>query len=138
MGKLPIPVGYYVAVAPGNRSFIGGGLFASMFKDATTMIRNYITANGAELETIVSEKGFAEHFVIKGEALRNVPKGYDPAHPQADYLKNKSWYLEYPVSDEEVIDENRFVTQATLLFRLIKPFNDYLNTALKDFMMPSR
>ena len=138
MGKLPIPVGYYITIAPGNRSFIGGGLFASMFKDATTMIRDYITANGTELEAIVSEKAFAEHFVVKGEALRNVPKGYDPAHPQADYLKNKSWYLEYPVSNEEVTDGNRFVAQAALLFSYMKPFNDYLNTALKEFTMPSR
>jgi uncharacterized protein (TIGR02453 family) len=138
MGKLPIPVGYYVAIAPGNHSFIGGGLFASMFKDATTMIRDYITANGMEFEAIASEKTFAEHFAIKGEALKNVPKGYDPAHPQADYLKNKSWYLEYPVSDEEVTDGNRFVAQAALLFRYMKPFNDYLNTALKEFTMPSR
>jgi len=138
IGKLPIPVGYYVAIAPGNRSFIGGGLFASMFKDATTMIRDYITANGAELEAIVSEKAFAEHFAIKGEALKNVPKGYDPAHPQADYLKNKSWYLEYLVSDEEVTDGNHFVKQAALLFRYMKPFNDYLNTALIKFTIPSR
>jgi uncharacterized protein (TIGR02453 family) len=131
-------VGYYVAVAPGNRSFIGGGLFASMFKDATTMIRDYITANGTELEAIVSEKAFAEHFVIKGEALKNVPKGYDPAHPQADYLKNKSLYLEYPISDGEVADGNRFMAQAALLFRYMKPFNDYLNSALLGFTMPSR
>jgi uncharacterized protein (TIGR02453 family) len=138
MGKLPIPVGYYIAIAPGNRSFIGGGLFASMFNDATTMIRNYITANGAELEAIVSEIVFAEHFTVKGETLKNVPKGYDPAHPKADYLKNKSWYLEYPVSDEEVTNGNRFVVQAALLFKYMKPFNDYLNTALKEFTMPSR
>ena len=69
--------------------------------------------------------------------MKNVPKGYDPAHPQADYLRNKSWYLEYPVSDEEVTDENRFVKQTALLFRYMKPFNDYLNTALKGFAMPT-
>jgi hypothetical protein len=102
------------------------------------MIRDYITANGADLEAIVSEKAFVEHFTVKGEALKNVPKGYDPAHPQADYLKNKSWYLEYSVSDEEVTDGNRFVAQATLLLRYMKPFNDYLNTALREFTMPSR
>ncbi|MDR2196631.1 MAG: DUF2461 domain-containing protein, partial [Coriobacteriales bacterium] len=52
-GKLPIPVGYFVSVAPDNRSFLGGGLFASMFKDATTMIRDYIAAHGSELNAIV-------------------------------------------------------------------------------------
>jgi uncharacterized protein (TIGR02453 family) len=138
MGKLPIPVGYYVAIAPGNRSFLGGGLFASMFKDATAMVRDYIAANGTEFEAIISERTFAGHFAVKGESLKNIPKGYDPTHPQAKYLKNKNWYLEYPVSDEQIIDDRRFVEQAALLFRYMKPFNDYLNSALGEFMMPAR
>ena len=35
MGKLPVPVGYYLMIKPGNQSFLGGGLFADMCKDAT-------------------------------------------------------------------------------------------------------
>ncbi|MCL1983222.1 MAG: DUF2461 domain-containing protein [Clostridiales bacterium] len=138
MGKLPIPVGYYIAIAPGNRSFIGGGLFASMFKDATAMIRDYIVANGNEYETIISDKSFAEYYVVKGEMLKNVPKGYDPAHPQAEYLKNKSWYLEYTIPDEQLTDADGFIVKITQLFKCVKPFNDYLNAALKDFKMPTR
>jgi len=65
-------------------------------------------------------------------------KGYDPAHPQAGYLKNKSWYLEYPVSDEQLMDADGFVKRAAQLFRYMKPFNDFLNSALRDFVMPSR
>ena len=130
--------GYYVAIAPGNRSFLGGGLFASMFKEATAMVRDYIVANGAELEAIIGEKTFSENFCIKGESLKNVPKGYDPDHPQAEYLKNKSWYVEYPFSDEQIMDKNRFVEQVALLFRYMKPLSDYLNSALREFVMPSR
>jgi uncharacterized protein (TIGR02453 family) len=137
-GKLPIPVGYYIAIAPGNRSFLGGGLFASMFKNATEMIRGYIAANGEAFDAIVVDKGFAEHFVVKGEALKNVPKGYDPAHAQAEYLKYKSWYIEYPVFDEQVVDSSGFVERAAWLFRKMKPFNDYLNSALEGFVMPAR
>ena len=32
-GKLPIPVGYYLMLRPGGRSFLGGGLFADMFRE---------------------------------------------------------------------------------------------------------
>ena len=32
-GKLPVPVGYYLMIKPGDQSFLGGGLFADMFKD---------------------------------------------------------------------------------------------------------
>jgi uncharacterized protein (TIGR02453 family) len=137
-GKLPIPVGYYVLIAPGNCSFLGGGLFASMFKDATAMVRDYITANGRGFEVIIGDKTFAEHFAVKGEALKNVPNGYDATHPQAEYLKNKSWYLEYPVSDEQIEDADGFVKQAARVFRLMKPFNDYMNAALAGFKMPLR
>lgn len=47
-GKLPVPVGYYLMIKPGNQSFLGGGLFADMFKDATAMVRDYLAKNGSE------------------------------------------------------------------------------------------
>ena len=31
MGKLPIPVGYYIMIKPNGGTFLGGGLFADMF-----------------------------------------------------------------------------------------------------------
>ena len=137
-GKLPIPVGYFISLAPGNKTFLGCGLFASMFKDATAMVRNYISANGREFDAIISDKVFAENFIVKGEALKNVPKGFDPDHLQAEYLKYKSWYLEHFVSDKLVADATDFVRHAALIFRLMKPFNDYLNAALREFKMPVR
>jgi len=137
-GKLPIPVGYYIVLAPGNRSFLGGGLFASMFKDATEMIRDYIAVHGREFDSIINDKTFASHFIVKGETLKNVPKKYDSNHPQAEYLKHKSWYLEYFVADEQAVDTESFIGYAAQLFRYMKPFNDYLNTALEGFTMPSR
>jgi uncharacterized protein (DUF2461 family) len=102
------------------------------------MVRDYIAANGKEFETVISDKSFMEHFTIKGESLKNVPNGYDAANPHAEYLKNKSWYLEYTVSDEQIMDGNGFIKQAARVFRLMKPFNDYLNAALEGFKMPSR
>ena len=137
-GKLPIPVGYYLMIKPGNQSFLGGGLFADMFKDATTMVRNYIVQNGKELESIINEPEFQKYFTIRGTALKNIPAGYDKSHPQAEYLKFKSWYLEYPLKDEELQDAESFLTKATELFHIMKPFNDYLNKALAGFQMPAR
>lgn len=136
-GKLPIPVGYYIKIQPGNRSFIGGGLFADMFKDATTMIRDYIATHGTEWQRIIDEKSFSETFSVKGECLKSVPRGYDPMHPQAQYLKNKSWYLEYPVSDD-LLQKNSFINLAADVFIRMQPFNAFLNNALIGFEMPTR
>lgn len=138
MGKLPVPVGYYLMIKPGDKSFLGGGLFADMFKDATTMVRDYISANGAQWEQIIHAPDFKKHFTVQGTSLKNVPAGYDKEHPQAEFLKYKSWYLEYPIKDAELADAGQFLDHAADLFRLMKPFNDYLNKALADFQMPTR
>lgn len=137
-GKLPVPVGYYLMIKPNNQSFLGGGLFADMFKDATAMIRDYIVRNGEEWEKIIHEPEFKKYFLVQGTALKKVPAGYDKEHPQAEYLKLKSWYLEYTLKDKELNNAEIFVEKAAELFRIMKPFNDYLNKALADFQMPAR
>ncbi len=137
-GKLPVPVGYYLMIKPDGQSFLGGGLFADMFKDATTMVRDYIAQNGREFHNLIHDPEFERYFVVRGSALKNVPAGYDKEHPQAEYLKFKSWYLEYPIKDEELLDADAFLIKAAELFRVMKPFNDYLNKALTDFQMPTR
>ncbi len=138
MGKLPIPVGYYLMLKPNGQSFLGGGLFADMFKDATRMVRDYISEHGSEWEAIIAAPSFQERFTVGGSALKNVPAGYERDHPQAEYLKYKSWYLEYPIQDKDLVDSNLFLTKAADIFRLMKPFNDYLNSALAGFKMPAR
>ena len=137
-GKLPVPVGYYLMIKPGGQSFLGGGLFADMFKDATTMVRDYISHKGRAWEAVIHDPAFEKHFTVKGTALKNVPTGYEKDHPQAEYLKYKSWYLEYPLSDDELGDAEAFLARAAELFRIMKPFNDYLNSALSGFQMPER
>ena len=56
----------------------------------------------------------------------------------ADYLKFKSWYLEYPVSNPVVEDTEQFLELAVDIFLKMKPFNDYLNQALAGLKRPER
>lgn len=138
MGKLPIPVGYYIMIKPGGGTFLGGGLFADMFANATKMVRDYISQHPDEWNSIINDAQFKKYFEVKGAALKNVPVGYDKDHKCVQYLKFKSWYLEYAVTDEQVADGEDFLTKAIEVFKVMKPFNDYLNKALKDFVMPTR
>lgn len=137
-GKLPIPVGYFLQLKPGGGSFLGGGLFADMFKDATRMVRDHIAAHGEEWERIIGAPAFRQRFAVGGTALKNVPAGYDKSHPQAEYLRYKSWYLEYPLQDGAIAGAEDFPAMAADVFALMKPFNDYLNEALAGFRMPER
>jgi len=135
-GKALVPVWFYMAVTPRDRSFLGAGLYSTVLKDATIMIRQHISKYPDEFEAVVKNVEFAPRFTVKGDALKNVPKGFDTNHSQADYLKNKSWYLEYPISDD-LLTSKDFVKEATGVFTRMKPFNDFLNDALKNFKMPS-
>ena len=138
MGKLPVPAGYYLMIKPGGQSFLGGGLFADMFRDATTMVRDYISTHGDEWEGIINAPEFKQHFTVRGTALKKVPTGYDKEHPQAESSKLKSWYLEYPIRDAELEDGEAFLAHAAEIFFLMKPFHNYLNKALVGFQMPTR
>lgn len=137
-GKLPIPVGYYIMIKPNNQTFLGGGLFASMFKDATSMIRDYINENGEEFESIINDENFTKYFTVKGDSLKNVPKIYDKEHPQAEFLKYKSWYVEHFIKDSEFSNDEQLIKNMARIFKIMKPFNDYLNKALVNFEMPKR
>ena len=137
-GKLPVPVGYYLMIKPGGQSFLGGGLFADMFKEATAMVRDYIVAHPQEWETVIQAEAFRACFMVQGTALKQVPAGYDREHPQAEFLKYKSWYLEYPVADDVIREADGFLELAEEIFRKMKPFNDLMNRALEGFRMPER
>lgn len=138
MGKLPVPVGYYLMIMPGGRSFLGGGLFADMFKDATSMVRDYIAKYPDRWEAVITDPQFVKYFTVRGTSLKNVPAGYDKTHPQAQYLKFKSWYLEYPVDDGLLRSPDDFLKLAVDVFTQMQPFNRFLNTALAEFEMPKR
>lgn len=137
-GKLPIPVGYFISIQPHNATMLGGGLFADMFKDATTLMRDYIVEHGSELEEIVLNPQFTSRFTLLGSKLKNVPRGYDPLHPYGDYLKYKSMFVEEFIPNQELYDSQKFAQLAAQEFYHMKPLNDFLNQALIDFQMPQR
>lgn len=135
LGKQPIPVGYYIMIKPGS-SFLGAGLFADMFKEATTLVRDYIVEHSDEWQEVI--KSLNNEFIVAGSALKNVPKGYDKEHPCAQYLQYKSWYIEYPIDDALLKNPQAFLDLAIEKFKQMKKLNDFLNQALIDFQMPER
>lgn len=136
-GKAPIPVGYYLSVAPGA-IFLGGGLFAPQFTDATRMVRDYVAVHGGELEAILTDPAFARHLSMTGEKLKGVPRGYDRESPWGEYLKHKTWAIEDFIGESDFLDRERFLDLATARFQLMRPFNAFFNRALANFTMPRR
>lgn len=136
-GRAPVPVGFFLHAAPGEL-FLGGGLFAPQFTQATAMVRAHLAEHGEEFLEIVEAPAFREQFVLVGERLKNVPRGFDAGLPCSPYLKYKCWAVEYHVLDGALEDAEKFTRIAVEKFLLMRPFNGYLNRALKDFKMPER
>lgn len=136
-GRIPIPAGYFLNIMPGT-VMLGGGVFASQFPAAITLVRDAIVKDGGALAAIAEDPAFRENFTLQGEKLKNIPRGYDAAHPQAEYLKHKSWFIEYIVPEEVFLDESRFLALATEKFLLMRPLNEFLNHALESFQFPAR
>lgn len=107
-----------------------------MFKEATTLVRDYIVEHSDEWQEVI--KSLNNEFIVAGSALKNVPKGYDKEHPCAQYLQYKSWYIEYPIDDALLKDPQAFLDLAIEKFKQMKRLNDFLNQALIDFQMPER
>lgn len=137
-GKAFIPAGYYLSLQPGDQSFIAGGMYADGLKEPTTLIRNHIATFPREWQQIVGNPAFAKEFTVQGTKLKNVPRDYDPLHPQAEYLKHKSWYVEHNLPDSLVANPTRLVEETTRLFTLMQPFNAFLNEALEGYEVPKR
>ena len=128
-----IPVSYYITLVPHNGSFLAGGLYAPTFTDATAMVRDYIVDHGDELEMIINSKNFSAHFTLQGETLKRIPNGYSADHPQAELIKHKSWYVLYNIPDSALKNRDQFIEQAAHIYEAMKPFNDFLNRALKNY-----
>jgi len=114
--------GLYLHLAPGQ-SFGGGGLWHPD-AEALKAVRDRIVARPAEWKTI--KKPGVE---IEGDALKRVPAGYDPAHPFAEDIKHKDFYIMEEFSEREVVARDfmdRFLDAA----RAAAPLMQFVSKAL--------
>ena len=119
---------YYIHLQPGN-SFIAGGIYQP---DAEYLkkIRQEIDYNAAELKKIADQPDFKRYFgSITGEALKTMPKGYPADHPNAELLKFKSYLVSHNFTDQEVGAAD-FFARCMEIYRVMVPFNNYLNVAI--------
>ncbi len=56
-GRFPIPAGYFICIQP-EKSFIGGGLFATKFPTATTLVRDYLVLHSKEFFEVINKDSF--------------------------------------------------------------------------------
>ena len=95
-------------------------------------LRQAIVDNIEELEEITNNPALLKHYPSWiGDSLKNVPKGWDKEHPQAELLKLKEYGRLCPCK-EAFFRDPAWVEIAAERFSLLKPLNDFLNYSLDE------
>ena len=121
--------GFYLHIEPGE-IFLGGGIYMPG-SDQLKAIRKAIVEKSAEFLDVIRDKAFIKRFKqIEGEKLQRVPRGYDPPHPLAEWLKLKQFFVGVEWKEERCL-KKKFVNEIAEVYEEAAPFVTFLNDALK-------
>jgi len=120
--------GYYLHIEPGE-VFIGGGIYMPD-NDQLKKIRSAIADHSDQFLSIVHLPKFKKTFgKLEGEKLQRVPKGYEPDHAMAEWLKHKQFFvwIEWP---ESKCLKDKFVAEVAEVYKAATPLVRFLNEAM--------
>ena len=122
--------GYYFQVEPGGKSFVAAGLYMPL-PETLAKIRQEIDYSGERLDGILKNAKFKKFYarLWDGDALKSVPKGYAKDHPHIELLKLKSFLVEHPFTDEEVVSKT-FQKKLIDAMRVAQPLVEFLKEGL--------
>jgi len=122
--------GYYLHIQPG-KSFIAGGYWMPDVPHLK-LIRQEIDYNIGDFKEIINEKDFKKNFKLGVDnALKNAPKGYDPADPNIEFLKLKSFEATMKIDDEEFF-KPKLVNKLISSFKTVQPLVAFLRNAIEQ------
>ena len=117
--------GLYAQFDPGE-TWIGGGLYHPE-PQVRTAEREHIAAHHRRLTAILRAPAFRTHLgALEGDTLARVPRGFDPAHPAAEYLKFKHWMVARSLPGT-FVTEPAFYPTLLAIFRAAAPLIRFLN-----------
>ena len=120
--------GLYFSVSPENIE-VAAGLWHPE-RDVTLSIRNHIAETHQELRRILADKKSRKLTgEMKGEALTRSPKGFDPAHPAAEWIKMKDWIFDVAL-EPDMATSPQLHREVVARFRAMLPLVNYLNRPL--------
>jgi uncharacterized protein (TIGR02453 family) len=120
--------GFYFSVSHETVE-IAGGIYHPE-PDTLLLVRNHIAEHHEELRRILAGRSVRELFEkLEGDTLTRSPKGFDPAHPAAEFIKMKDWIFSATLDPEVAISPqlNRDIVER---FRVMAPLIEYLNRPL--------
>ena len=119
------PVGYYIHIQPGNRSLFGTGAWCDN-SEQLLRVRTHISENFDRFLEALIRSGCS----ISGARLKNVPRGFSPDDPAADYIKFKDWFVAHPYADAQLRSFDAFADSIIETAVRMEPLRCFFNEAL--------
>lgn len=120
--------GFYFSVSHETLE-IAGGIYHPD-PDTTLLVRNHIAQHHEELRRILANRSVRKFFgELQGDTLTRSPKGFNPAHPAAEFIKMKDWILDAAL-DPKLATSARLHREMVERFRAMAPLIEYLNRPL--------
>ena len=128
-GKAGTTPGRYVQVGPHGQTLVAGGLYEPT-KEQLAAVRQEIDYQATDLHELLAAPE-ARHFFpqgMTGDQLKKMPPGYDVTHPEASWLRHKSFLLAHPVPDADVraMAATDFRAHILAALRAAGPFCEWL------------
>lgn len=126
-----LPMALYFQVGAGSKTergtFAAAGHYM-MEPESLARFRKAVAddARGKELMKIVAslaKKGFS---IDSHDALKRVPKGFDPEHPRADYLKRKGLTVGFPALPAGILVDRKLVKWLAQACKTTAPLVEWL------------
>jgi len=120
--------GFYFSVSA-EAIEVAGGIYHPE-PDITLLIRTHIAETHRDLERILAAKKTRTLMGgLQGAELTRSPKGFDPNHPAADFIRKKDWILDATL-DSSLATSPRLSAEIIERFRAMAPLIEYLNRPL--------
>ena len=131
-GKQGDAPGRYIQIGPNGQTLVAGGLYEPT-KEQLAAIRQEIDYQAVGLHELLAAPEARQLFPngLQGEQLKKMPPGYEATHPEASWLRHKSFLLTHPLPDADVLAFNPEAFRAHVLaaLRALGPFCEWLKDA---------
>jgi uncharacterized protein (TIGR02453 family) len=128
-GRKGIFSGYYFHISP-DENFVGGGIYMPP-AEPLKAVRDYIAENADEFLEIVNQPEFKIIYpTMFDDKLKTAPKGFPKDHEHIELLKYKSYIFSHSLSRKDITEE-KYIEKMVTAFRLLQPFNRFLNEAIE-------
>jgi uncharacterized protein (TIGR02453 family) len=118
--------GYYFHLEPPNLMF-GVGIYMIPRKDLDRYRKAVVhPRHGEKLAAVVKAVRKNSDFTIGGKHYKRIPQGYDPDHPNGEYLLHNGLYAGYETKIPEEFYSHRLIGYSFKIYKKLFPLQDWL------------